>query len=815
MRSFHSVAPLVVLLAAAAPCLAQSSAFGNAVVVGEDELIVAEPNNHFRPGTVYIYRKTGGEWQESGQLRAPDSARADGFGTVLAATGNTLFIGQRGGRIHVFERDGESWAAADVLTIDGVTGPDPGCGDQYGYCSREFGIALAVDGDWLLVGERGAVARAGRGPRRRGAQEPRPGFVYAVERTAEGRWVQRARIEPADAVPGDLFGAAIAIAGGRALIGAPNRSGDGGAAAIEGAGRVLKFRLEDGAWREAGVLGSGSEPNASFGAAIALHGDTALIGAPGGDDGQGTVVIYRGDPDGVAWTEQARLTAPDSITGDRFGSAIALDGADVWVGAPAPQGLETGTVYVYRGRAGAPLPDSPRAIRLTETVTRDGFGDRIVAGNGIATVTATGMHHQAGGVYVYERDSGGDWRDAGTLVSAPDALEPLTGEERRCEDGRVGPFECADVELLAFVPNSMLRAPDHARGVRTNDNWGWTDPETGREYALVGRNDGTSFVDITEPVSPVLVGDLPKTPDTPPSQLWRDMKVYQDHAFIVADGAGDHGMQVFDLHRLRDVSQMPALFEPDAHYARVASVHNIAINEETGFAYLVGSGGGGDTCGGGLHMVDIREPLNPRFVGCFRDQRSTHDVQCAIYRGPDERYHGREICLMSNADAFAIADVTDKSNPVLVARASHPNPAYLHQGWLTNDHRFFFMDDESDVIRGNVETTRTLVWDLSDLEDPLLAREFMGSMPASAHNLYVKDNLVYQANYRYGLHVLDISDPLNPREAGHFDTSPHLEGPGFSGAWSNYPFFDSGTVIVTSLQEGLFVLKRREPEVLF
>lgn len=130
MRSFHSVAPFAVLLAAAAPCLAQSSAFGNAVVVGEDELIIAEPNNHFRPGTVYIYRKTGGEWQESGQLRAPDSARADGFGTVLAATGNTLFIGQRGGRIHVFERDGESWAAAGILTIDGVTGPDPGCGDQ-------------------------------------------------------------------------------------------------------------------------------------------------------------------------------------------------------------------------------------------------------------------------------------------------------------------------------------------------------------------------------------------------------------------------------------------------------------------------------------------------------------------------------------------------------------------------------------------------------------------------------------------------------------------------------------------------------------
>jgi choice-of-anchor B domain-containing protein len=84
-------------------------------------------------------------------------------------------------------------------------------------------------------------------------------------------------------------------------------------------------------------------------------------------------------------------------------------------------------------------------------------------------------------------------------------------------------------------------------------------------------------------------------------------------------------------------------------------------------------------------------------------------------------------------------------------------------------------------------------------------------MPASAHNLYVKGNQAYQANYRYGLHVVDVTDPLNPREVGYFDTSPYQTGPGFSGAWSTFPFFDSGTVIVTSLQEGLFVLRHRRP----
>jgi choice-of-anchor B domain-containing protein len=137
----------------------------------------------------------------------------------------------------------------------------------------------------------------------------------------------------------------------------------------------------------------------------------------------------------------------------------------------------------------------------------------------------------------------------------------------------------------------------------------------------------------------------------------------------------------------------------------------------------------------------------------------------------------------------------------------------MHQGWVTEDHAYFIMDDESDVIRGNVETTRTLIWDLEDLDDPVLATEFMGSMTASAHNLYVKGDYAYEANYRYGLHVLDVSDPENPREVGYFDTSPYQTGPGFSGAWSTYPFFESGTVIVTSLQEGLFILKKRDQAV--
>ena len=161
--------------------------------------------------------------------------------------------------------------------------------------------------------------------------------------------------------------------------------------------------------------------------------------------------------------------------------------------------------------------ENPGRVRFTEdqTNTEDSFGHRVVTAGGLAVVTAAGLDHQAGGVFLFERAASGAWRQAQRLVSPPDALGAIVGEERPCAEGAVELFDCDEIELLAYVPISLLRADGSARGVRTNDNWGWTDGQTGREYALVGRNDGTSFIDITDPVNPVLIGDLPKTPDTP------------------------------------------------------------------------------------------------------------------------------------------------------------------------------------------------------------------------------------------------------------------------------------------------------------
>ncbi|WP_419858520.1 choice-of-anchor B family protein [Candidatus Palauibacter irciniicola] len=803
---------------AGTPVAGQSGSFGHSVLIHEGELLVAEPTTNFRPGAVYVYTRGEEGWMESGVIRGPDPEIADGFGTVLAAAGDHLFVGMRGTGIQIFGRGEEGgWVWRDAITADEVRGLSPDCRFD-GYCGTDFGLALAAEGEWLMVGTPDpADGPGGRGPDVRD-DAGAAGTIHAYRRGADGRWTKRTELRPSGGGPGDRFGAVVAFTERGLLVGAPGwgpRIEGGGEArgeSREGTGRVYRFDLSGDGWTETGSIGSAEGAGSGFGVALSAEGDRLLIGAPGADADRGAVLVYAWEVGSGSWVAEERIVLEGGAEGDRFGAAVAFSGPDVWVGAPTERENETGAVLVYEAEADGTLPRRPRRIALPreETVERDRFGGLVVADGALAAVGAPGMHHQSGSVHLFE-DSGPGWAAAGMLASAPDALEPMVGEERRCVEGSVGPFDCSEVELLAFIPNSILRAEGSARGVRANDNWGWTDRETGREYALVGRNDGTSFIDLSDPTRPVLVGDLPKPDGTPPSQLWRDIKTYKDHAFIVADGAGDHGMQVFDLTRLRDVApgDMPALFEPDVHYRGVASSHNIVINEETGFAYAVGSGAGRESCGGGLHMIDINDPRNPEFVGCFQEDGGTHDAQCVLYRGPDERYEGREICLNSNGRYFQIADVTDKENPYAVSRATSPNAAYIHQGWLTPDHRYFYQDDESDVISGAVETTRTLIWDLSDLEDPVLVNQFMGSLPASAHNLYLKDGFAYQANYRYGLHVLDISDPVNPREVGFFDTAPYQEGPGFGGAWSTYPFFESGTIIVTSMREGLFVLKKR------
>ncbi|MFQ5571490.1 MAG: choice-of-anchor B family protein, partial [Rhodothermales bacterium] len=486
---------------------------------------------------------------------------------------------------------------------------------------------------------------------------------------------------------------------------------------------------------------------------VSGDGETLWVGAPFADGAVGAVFAFERDAVSGDWLERARLTGPGLEFGDLFGWAVGVSGT-----------------HAVAGVAG------------------EDFG--------------------AGSAFVYEQNAGsGTWVNAGPLIGSDEGLAAVVGARVVCANGMAVSFPCRNADLLAFLPTSAIGG---ARGAGVNDLWGWTDPETGMEVAIVGRSDGTSFVDVSDPVHPVFLGNL-LTHSEPSS--WRDVKVHADHAFIVSE-APEHGMQVFDLTQLRAVVNPPVTFGETAHYAAFSSAHNIVVNEESGFAYVVGANSGGETCGGGLHMVNIQDPVNPLFMGCFADPTTgragtgyTHDAQCVIYHGPDVEHRGREICIGSNETAVSIADVTDKSAPVALSTATYPAASYIHQGWLTEDHRYFFQDDELDELRQSFSRTRTYIWDLADLDDPQLLAEYEGTTPSADHNQYVVGSYVFQSNYASGLRILDISDVARPVEVASFDVFPPHDAAGFNGSWSNYPFFESGTVIVSGREAGLFIVE--------
>jgi choice-of-anchor B domain-containing protein len=515
---------------------------------------------------------------------------------------------------------------------------------------------------------------------------------------------------------------------------------------------------------------------------------------------------------GDTWQLASLLSPYESTGAIQFGGSIAFDGNAALIGAfSAAQGQ--GRIFSYTFNRETFEWTAASKISSAET-GRAYFGRTVDFSGDIAVGVANGADRGAGAAWVFER-ADDNWTSAGRITGEVLGMDAVTGDEVSCStEGEASGFDCESVDLVSFLPLAHMGAE---RGIVTNDVWGWTDPETGQEIVLVGMSNQTAFVDVTDPGMPTYLGRLPM-PETATASTWRDMKVYQDHMYVVSDGAGEHGMQVFDLTRLRGLDGSdPQTFASDAHYDQIASAHNIVINEETGFAYSVGSSGGGQTCGGGLHMINIQNPLAPVFAGCFQDmstgrQRTgySHDAQCVVYHGPDTDYQGREICLGSNETALSIADVTDKSNPLTIAMASYPNVGYSHQGWLSEDHSYFFMGDELDESGGNVTNTRTLIWDLADLDDPILAREYMAETKATDHNLYILGNTMYQSNYKSGLRVLDISDPENPQLVGNFDTVPYGgDDASMTGSWSNYPYFKSGVVVVTSSREGLFVVRYR------
>ncbi len=780
---------LTTLLLSPLPTAAQQlydfgTAFGRAATVAGGDVLVGEPQNVVRPGHVYVFGTGSQEWQRTQILTASDAQRSDGFGRALAGHGDALLVGapraaEGRGAAYLFVREAGEWKEAARL--------DPAQG------ASGIGGAVAISGTSAAVVERLQGQERVRVYRRSG-------------NTLQEEALLRS------GVSGPRFGGALAFAGEETLLVC---SADAGGSVV-----LESFtRSSGGSWNPSGVLETGVPFSASGGllsddpykeCGLAAEGSTAAVGTPQASGGRGAVTVFSNVGQGAS-PSGTQLTPPPGGEGG-FGTSVALAGGTLWVGAPNARS-RLGAVARFQQAGGS--WGAGELVQGPGTDFMPVFGLALAAAEELAVVGSPGDAYGAG-VAVGFRRTGDRWSETGLLEGEMEGYEAVTGDSAECVEGSAAIFSCEQMDLVAMLPVQQLGA---SRGAMVNDVWGWVDPETAREYAVVGRSEGTSFVDVTDPARPIYLGQMEKTEGSR-GQAWRDVKVIRNHAVVVADNAGQHGMQVFDLTRLRSVDPAnPPTFEPDAIYSEIASSHNVVVNEETGFVYTMGNSSGGRACAS-LHIVDMNDPKNPTFAGCYNDPSiglgaagQTHDAQCVVYRGPDVRYQGREICFAYGETSVSIGDVTDKAAPVILGNANMPSSAYIHQGWLTEDQRYIFVNDELDEMNGLADRTRTLIWDVSDLEDPIYAGEYLGETSATDHNLYIVGDLMYQSNYAAGLRVIDISDPLNAREVGFFDTAPFAPPvPGFfDGSWSNYPFFPSGNILVTSHKQGLFILKRRPP----
>ncbi len=389
-------------------------------------------------------------------------------------------------------------------------------------------------------------------------------------------------------------------------------------------------------------------------------------------------------------------------------------------------------------------------------------------------------------------------------------------------------YPCLGIDLAAHLSPQQLGVRP-AGSVYANSIWGWTDPTTNREYAVVGNADGTRFVDVTVPSAPVQLGMLPTATLV---SVWREIRVQGDLAVIVSEAQG-HGMQIFDMKTLRGLTADPARrFTATGTYRGFGSAHAVVVTEGAGAPPIVYAVGSRElltrslpaACTApGFHAVNLADPANPVFAGCFSDVNKdaapvtapgyTHDAQCMVYRGTDTDYTGRQICFASNEDVVTIFDVTDLPDVRVVSQGVYPNDAYTHQGALTSDGRYFLVDDELDEQNGLAATQRTIVMDFQDLDNPELAFIHDSALTVIDHNQYIVGQRVYQSNYEAGLRVLDVSQVGQGRlsEVAFFDTYPQGQSAQFNGQWANYPFFRSGTLLGNDINNGLFVLTPSRP----
>ena len=313
---------------------------------------------------------------------------------------------------------------------------------------------------------------------------------------------------------------------------------------------------------------------------------------------------------------------------------------------------------------------------------------------------------------------------------------------------------------------------------------GYTD-NLGNEYALVGTDFGISIVDVTDPDVPVI-----KFTVNGPTSIWREVKTYRTYAYVTTEGGG--GLQIIDLSLLPN-SVSTNVYTGDGSIAgQLSSIHALHCDTAKGFLYLYGSNiGNGNTL-----FLDLSDPWNPTYAGeyIYPGTQSDNYVHDGIVAN-DTMYESH----IYNG-FFTVVDVTNKSNPVLLATQSTPT-LFTHNTWLSDDHKVLFTTDEN-------SGSYLGAYDISDLGNIKELSRFQ-TAPGSGsiiHNTHILNDYAITSWYKEGVVITDVARPANPIEVGHYDTYSQGSGDGFNGCWGVYPFLPSGNLVASDIDNGLYVL---------
>ncbi|MGQ0429450.1 MAG: choice-of-anchor B family protein [Gammaproteobacteria bacterium] len=395
------------------------------------------------------------------------------------------------------------------------------------------------------------------------------------------------------------------------------------------------------------------------------------------------------------------------------------------------------------------------------------------------------------------------------------ALQTTALVPANCVQGLAGQFPCRNIDFRAQIAlNQFSSRPISAANV-----WGFVDLNDNREYAVIGLSNGTAVVDVTDAANPREVGTIPGNPSA-----WREVKIYQEfhaptnrfRAFAyVTTEAANSGVQVIALGGLpNSVSLATTLTDTGRQHTDYVSnidyATNMALPGAQAYLWVAGS----NVANGAWRVYSLANAAAPQLIRqapagtqyvhdatslLITDARTT---QCALGHNPCEVY------VDFNENTVDLWDVTEKANPVLLSSTSYSDANYTHSGWPTTDQRHIFVHDELEEIRLG-RFTQIYMMNVQDLRNPFIVGNYQGPDTATDHNGYVKGNLLYVSHYRRGLVVFDTTIPQQLREVAHFDTflAPAANSAGTDGAWGVYPFFPSGTVVVSDISNGLFVLR--------